>query len=162
MVILVARHNIEYGPPKLFLESVHVQSKRANGVHCLFVGIGRGILECKMTQSPQRLHVQLASFGVAIESPSHKVAAAPFMMQSAFCHPDPGGARHQMIGVLDLAIALRTSELQIPFFVNAVELQDPVFKPLLGIDLSRPELARFGIEGKHCLGPRATGGGTDG
>ena len=83
-------------------------------------------------------------------------------MQPAFRHPDPGVARHQVIGVLDPAVALRAGELRIFFFVNAVELEDPVLEPLLGIDLSRPELARLRIEGQHGLGPCAAGGGTHG
>ena len=78
----------------------------------------------------------LAAFSGAVEASRHEVAAAALVMKTTFSHVDPRGSCHEIIRVLDFAVALRICKLFIAIICNAVELHEPVLEAFPRIDLT--------------------------
>src|SRR3546814_10973569 len=66
---------------------------------------------------------------------------------------------YQVVGVFDAAVVGAGAELHV--LADAVELEQPVFEALRGVELPAAQLSGFGIPGDHRLGARATGRGAD-
>ena len=61
--------------------------------------------------------------------------APAFAQDSAVGHGDADGPRHRVVGVLDQSIAARIVKLAVAVAGYAVELQQPVGKPVAGGNL---------------------------
>ena len=89
-----------------------------------------------------------------IEPLRQEVRAAVFLQQRARHHADPARHRHQVVCVLDAAIALRIAQRRVR---HAIELDQTVGETLQPIDLPAAHLAGVCVVRHDRLRPRTTG-----
>ncbi len=106
----------------------------------------------ELRHAAQGLYVQ---FGVtvAIEAPGHEMRASSLFQQVARRHDDSRRGGHQMVRVLDPAIALRLAQLTV--LADAVELQQPVLEARRDVELPGTDLVRERIPGNRRFCPGA-------
>ena len=111
-----------------------------------------------MGHGAEALHVMLDGLAfridAAVETTRHEVGATAFFQQATRRHVHAGRTGHQGVRVFDAAIVLRCAQL--PVGAHAVELEQPVFKAGLHIELARSYLIGCRIPGNSRLGPCAT------
>ena len=107
MIVLVAGHDVEEGAAgELFaIRGGEVQLSRNK--QSLLVGVGEGFVQVEVGHRAEGLHVELLSVGEAVKALGHEVLAAVLFHETTVRHRDLGRACHEVVGILDTAIALR-------------------------------------------------------
>ena len=160
MVVLVPGQHVEHHPPVKLADFRSGDPQPPHHLGCLFVAVHAGLIEIKMSDGAQRLHVQLPSgLRLPVESPGHKVKAPLLLIQPAIAHSNSGVAGHQVIAILNSRILRGVLPLFVAVTADAVKFHQPVIISFSRLDLAGANVAGLLVPGDNRLGAGAAGRG---
>ncbi len=155
MVVVVDGQHVEDHSAQQLSHGLATKLERLGGLQQLVVAVCADLLVVQVAHGAQGLHVQ-PLIAIAVESLGHEVRAAVFPQKPGRRHVDARVPSHQVVGVLNAAVALgRTQHVVL---AHSVELEQPGLKAVRYIELAGAHLFCDGVPRNGGLRARAARG----
>ena len=160
MVVAVHGHHVEAHAAEELRGGRVRKAQQPHHLEGLLVAVRQRLVVVHVRDAAERGHVQLVhrAFRIAhaVEALGEEVRATALFQQATRHHLHTAGPRHQVVGILDAAVALGVTEGLVG---HPVELEQAIGEARQPVDLATAHLAGLRVEGHDGLGPRAAGRG---